>query len=95
MRCARHYAAHDRVVVLTDEQAQSWGGRAGDPVAVFANSVPDTIPCYTWNLAGYEMGHAPGTANRHTLGGLTDASFRMIPLLDYGRDGRWPWEMAE
>jgi hypothetical protein len=90
---AAHYAAHDRVVVLTDEQATYWGGRGIDPDSVFG-AVPATIPTYTWNLAGYEMGHGPGTANRHTFGGLTDASFRMIPLLDYGRSGHWPWEMA-
>lgn len=88
---AGHYAAHDRVVVLTDEQAQTWGGRGVDPDSVFG-TVPATIPTYTWNLAGYKMGHAAGTANRHTFGGLTDASFRMIPLLDYGHEGRWPWE---
>jgi len=90
---AEHYAAHDRVVVLTDEQAATWNGPAINPDSVFG-VVPATIPTYTWNLAGYEMGHAAGAPNRHTFGGLTDASFKMIPLLDFGRNGHWPWEMA-
>jgi hypothetical protein len=76
---------HDRVVIVTDEQA------AYDPVGVTA-SVPAHVPVYTWNLAGYRVGHAPsGAANRHTFGGLTDQAFAMIPLLDAGRNAAWPF----
>lgn len=32
-----------------------------------------------------------GVRNRHTFGGLTDAAFRMIPLLEAGRNAAWPW----
>jgi hypothetical protein len=81
----KHYAAHDRVVLITDEQAGS------DPRGVSA-SMPAGRPLYTWNLAGYETGHAPSGPNRHTFGGLTDAAFRMVPLLEAGRNGAWPWE---
>lgn len=83
-----HYRAHDRVVIVTDEQAgpSSWGG---DPLA----AVPGHVPVYTWNLAGYRTGHAPsGAAGRHTFGGLSDAAFRLIPLLEAGADAAWPWE---
>ncbi|MGQ0839615.1 TROVE domain-containing protein [Actinokineospora sp.] len=77
---ARH---HDRLVVLTDEQS------TGD----VGGTVPREMPLYTWNLAGYRLGHAPsGGANRHTFGGLTDASFAQIGLVEAGRDARWPWE---
>ncbi|GAA2115033.1 hypothetical protein GCM10009759_59790 [Kitasatospora saccharophila] len=45
------------------------------------------------NLAGYRTGPAPsGTGNRHTFGGLTDAAFRLVPLLEAGQDAGWPWE---
>ena len=37
-------------------------------------------------------GQDPGKPNRHTFGGLTDAAFRLIPLLEAGRAGAWPWE---
>ncbi|MDH6129001.1 TROVE domain-containing protein [Kitasatospora sp. GP82] len=83
---ARHHHGHDRVVVITDEQA--YGSWRGDPLA----PVPAHVPVYTWNLAGYATGHAPsGSANRHTFGGLSDAAFRLIPLLEAGRDADWPW----
>jgi TROVE domain len=81
---------HSRVVIITDEQA--WGGWYGaEPTAL----VPAHIPVYTWNLAGYARGHGPsGTGNRHTFAGLTDSGFAMIPLLESGRDGHYPWEDA-
>ncbi|MCA6091819.1 TROVE domain-containing protein [Streptomyces sp. SCA3-4] len=83
----RHYRGHDRVLIVTDEQASYH--YAGDPT----EQVPAGIPVYTWNLAGYRPGHGPsGSANRHTFGGLTDAAFRMVPLLEAGRDAHWPWE---
>jgi hypothetical protein len=87
---SRWYLGHDRVVILTDEQA-TYSGH-GDVAA----SVPASVPVYTWNLAGYRLGHAPsGGGNKHTFGGLSDAAFRLIPLLERGRDARWPWEQPE
>jgi hypothetical protein len=84
-----NYKAHDRVIVLTDEQTGFGGwGYSGD---VFA-AIPKTIPCYTWNLAGYRMGHAPsGSDNRHTFGGLSDQAFSLVELLEAGRNGDWPF----
>lgn len=74
---------HDRLVILTDEQA-SYGD--------VGHVVPERIPLYTWNLAGYERGHAPsGSRNSHTFGGLSDQAFRMIPLLEAGRNASWPF----
>lgn len=75
---------HDRVVILTDEQAGGWGGAPGD-------AIPQAVPLYTWNLAGYKLGHTAGGPHRHTFGGLTDAAFKMIPLLERGRDADWPF----
>ena len=79
----RHYSGHDRVVIITDEQAHD-----GNPGGV----VPANIPVYTWNLAGYKFGHTPGLPNRYTFGGLTDQAFQMIPLLERGESETWPWE---
>jgi hypothetical protein len=79
----KHFAKHDRVVILTDEQA-GWGD--------VGQALPAHVPLYTWNLAGYRVGHAPsGSAHRHTFGGLTDQAFRMIPLLEAGRNADWPF----
>ncbi|MEU9013571.1 TROVE domain-containing protein [Streptomyces sp. NPDC048479] len=83
----KHYKKHDRVLIVTDEQAAY--SYHGDPT----EQVPADIPVYTWNLAGYRAGHAPsGKPNRHAFGGLTDAAFRMVPLLERGRDADWPWK---
>jgi hypothetical protein len=79
-----HFAQHDRVIVLTDEQAGY-----GDVGA----AVPSSVPLITFNLAGYRHGHAPsGTGTRVTIGGLNDQAFRMIPLLESGSHGMWPWQ---
>jgi hypothetical protein len=84
---AENYRHHDRVLVITDEQTTaSRYGRLDDVV-------PARVPLYTWNLAGYEHGEAPsGTRNRHAFGGLTDAAFGMIPLLEAGKSAAWPWQ---
>jgi hypothetical protein len=80
------FQAHDRVIVLTDEQAAYHGAHD-----VYA-AVPKDVPVLTWNLAGYRMGSAPsGQDNRHVFGGLSDASFKIIPLLDDARNGTWPF----
>lgn len=83
------YQGHDRVVIVTDEQYGPGYRHASTPL----DYVPQHVPVYTWNLAGYQAGHGPsGTANRHTFGGLSDAAFKMVPLLERGRDAAWPWE---
>ncbi|MFI1188214.1 TROVE domain-containing protein [Streptomyces californicus] len=82
----KEFRGHDRVVIVTDEQA------AHDDSEV-TEAIPASTPMYTWNLAGYQAGHAPsGSGQRHTFGGLTDQAFRMIPLLESGRAASWPWE---
>ncbi|MFD9910427.1 TROVE domain-containing protein [Streptomyces sp. NPDC059063] len=82
----RHYRKHDRVLIVTDEQAAY--SHHGDPT----DQIPAHIPVYTWNLAGYRTGHgASGTGNRHVFGGLSDAAFRMVQLLEAGRAADWPW----
>ncbi|MEY9876442.1 hypothetical protein ABH931_005952 [Streptacidiphilus sp. MAP12-33] len=84
----RHYAGHDRIVVVTDEQAH-WS-----PHGHVFQGIPAHVPSYTWNLAGYGVGHAPSGPNRHTFGGLGDAAFRLIPLIEAGGGDHWPWEAA-
>jgi len=83
----KHFNGHDRVIILTDEQAYGgyWGG---DPT----EEVPSNVPLYTFNLVGYRYGHGKSKANRYYFGGLTDASFRNIDLIERGVDGRYPWQ---
>lgn len=84
---SKHFDGHDRVIVVTDEQDGGyWGG--GD---VFS-AIPENVPTFTWNLAGYRTGHSEIKVNRYTFGGLTDKGFQMIPLLEAGLNQGWPWE---
>ena len=90
---------HNRIVIVTDEQTrpgwlpsnmERYGGMRETAID---DLVPTTVPVYMWNMAGYKPGAMPsGSAGRHTFGGLTDHAFRMIPLLEAGRDAAWPWE---
>lgn len=98
------YDGHDRVLISTDEQtfpdkAGNWAnpmrGRAqyvehfGDVGA----AVPAGVPVYAFNLSGYTVSALDtGQAGHYELGGLTDATFRMIPQLERGKNGKWPWE---
>lgn len=96
---AAHLAGHDRVIIVTDEQTRpGWlpsNGEyyGGGPARRIDDLIPQGTPLYMWNFGGYQAGAAPsGGGNRHTLGGLSDAAFRLIPLLEAGRNAGWPWE---
>lgn len=81
-----HYHQHDRVVLLTDEQADYHGYRA------IGSNVPHDRLMVTFNLAGYREGHAPsGTGHRVTIGGLTDQAFKLLPILEQRANGQWPF----
>lgn len=79
------YRRHDRVLIVTDEQA------AHDYQEV-THAIPPQVPLYTWNLGGYRYGHGPaGRSGRYVLGGLSDAAFQVIPVLERGRHAAWPF----
>ena len=89
------YRGHDRVMIFTDMQTfpdrRRWGPLVGD----VSGSVPARIPVYGFNLVGYRHSAMPaGFGNRHELGGLTDATFSLIPSIEAGLAARWPWEEA-
>lgn len=81
------YRGHDRVFVISDMQTVS--GQGGREVS---SAVPPDVPLYGFNLVGYQpAAYATGGANRHEFGGLSDATFRAVPLLEAGRDADWPF----
>ncbi|MEU5660417.1 TROVE domain-containing protein [Streptomyces sp. NPDC047737] len=80
-----HFEGHDRVLIVTDEQDAAPGpGGLADPV-------PADTPVYTWNLSGYRPAHAPTGPHRHTFGGLTDAAFRTVGLIEAGSHADRQW----
>lgn len=84
------YQGHDRIIIVTDEQAgASWGHQT---VSVEDALKAAGVPSYTWNIGGYQVAHAhSGSRGQHTFGGLSDAAFRMIPLIEAGQHQTWPW----
>jgi len=82
----RQYRGHDRVFIFTDMQS------IGYVTGGIASGVPAHVPVYGFNLVGYEHSAMPvGAGSRHELGGLTDHTFRLIPTLEAGQAGAWPW----
>jgi hypothetical protein len=85
---AAAYRGHDRVVLVTDMQTfaePSFRGTAD-------RQVPAGVPLYGFNLGGY----APtvidaGGPGRHEFGGLNDATFALLPLLEQGEQSTWPF----
>lgn len=95
-----HFKAdvHDRVVIVTDEQTRpGWlpsNGHdfGGSKPRLIDDLIPKNVPVYMWNFGGYTSGAMPsGHGNRHTFGGLSDAAFRMIPLLESTGRTTWPF----
>jgi hypothetical protein len=87
---------HKRVVMFTDDQMwDSEDGQDSHFARYYGRNVAPVsvthIPLiYTFNLAGYEPSSLPaGHQGRFTLGGFSDASFRMMKALEAGRDGNW------
>jgi hypothetical protein len=82
---------HSRVFVFSDMQLMASGWYGG--VDAVNRYVPAEVPVYSFNLVGYAGAMTAGT-NRHELGGLTDATFRLVPVIEAAQSGQWPWEMA-
>jgi hypothetical protein len=81
---------YDRVIIISD--MQSFGGRYSYAGSL-SQRIPAHVPIYAFDLSGYEAGVIPtGGAARFQLGGLSDATFRMIPQVEAGLTGNWPWE---
>jgi hypothetical protein len=92
------YRRHDRVVIVSDMQtfAESrglWGrGMPMRYTQVAVDEVPRSVPVYGFNLGGYRATVlAGGRGNRHEFGGLNDATFTMLQLLEQRTSAGWPF----
>lgn len=82
---------HDRVLIFTDMQTFRHHGYHGYGVGDVSAAVPKNVPVYSWDLRGYQATGMPLEGNRHEMGGLTDATFRLIPFIEAGQRAAWPW----
>lgn len=87
----QHFKGHDRLFVISDMQTtgNAYDTYRGDTFG----PVPAATPVYGVNLGGYAATVIPaGQAKRRfEFGGLTDAMFSMVPLLERGTSTGWPW----
>ncbi len=78
---------HDRVFIISDMQTIS--GYQSD----YTQSLP--VPVYGFNLGGYDRAMMQvGKNGKHEFGGLTDATFKQVPLLEAGESTGWPWDQG-
>lgn len=97
----------DRLIVFGDQQdappssrltqANRWhhGGREEGNIGNIGivGTLPANMSIYSWDLAGYANTNInTNVPGRYLLGGFTDAAFKMIPLLEAGRNAAWPWD---
>jgi hypothetical protein len=78
----KHFTDHDRIVLLTDEQAH-YG----------ASKDLGKARLYVYNLAGYKQGLTASGGNSYTFGGLSDAGFAAMEAIESLRDEHWPWDI--
>ena len=91
------FNGHNRVIIVTDEQTfgperQAYQALYGDRSV--GSQVPSDVPVYAFNIGGYAPAMLDTSTTRHQLGGLTDHTFAMIPLIESGRQAKWPWEVG-
>lgn len=91
----KHYAGHDRVVCISDMQINGYDAGYSYGRGDISTAIPENIPLYGFNLQGYDRTMMALGKNRHEFGGMGDSSFRQIPLLEAGRDGKFPWELVK
>ncbi len=95
----------DRVVIVTDEQSRPGhlcsmerrGARyyRGPEIGI-DTLIPSSVPVYMWNMAGYMASILEtGGTNRHSFGGLSDASFGLIEALENRKNAPWPWKIKK
>lgn len=88
-----YHTGYDRVVIITDEQFTMGDTSPGFYGRQNADIIAQNTPLYVWNLGGYATGQQDNSKpNRYTFGGLSDQSFKLIPLIEAGKDASWPWE---
>ena len=68
----------DRIMVFTDMQDHPSG-----------QSFPANTAVYVWDLAGYKTANIELGSGRYLLGGLSDATFKLVPILERGVDAGW------
>lgn len=94
----------DRIVVFTDMQdhpahaeqrlsgARMWDGVTRNGLIVSQPARLPDVPVYVWDLRGYGKANIDtNVSGRYLFSGFSDSAFRLIGLLEAGRNAEWPW----
>ena len=73
----------DRIFIFTDGQSHP---------STADQFVPKHVPVYTWHLGGYGNSDIQLGSGRYALAGLSDQSFKLVSILESGKNAGWPWE---
>lgn len=90
----RYLGDHDRVVIFSDMQDVAGLASSDNSGYFYGNRValPAKTLAYSFNLAGHEAGIVDTrNPNRFVLGGFSDAAFRMMAMVEAGKDQNWPF----
>ena len=86
-----NFHGQDRIIVLTDEQFDPFDiHRYGHYGYDYTSKQIGNTPMFIWNLAGYQPAGA-SNSNVFTAGGLNDASFNYIKMVESAGKANWPW----
>lgn len=83
-RAMASYNGQDRVVLITDMQTQRAFTRK-------QSGIPTHVPIFGFNLSGNATTQIGGDVNEYELGGLTDQTFKLLPLLEARGKGDYPF----
>lgn len=75
----RQYAGHDRVVIFTDEQANP----------AHSTKLPQVPQLHIFDLGGYSVAATEATPGRHTFGGFSDATFKVMAMVERSESAGW------
>jgi hypothetical protein len=83
---------HKRLVIFSDMQDVAGLARPVYYGTSYGDKIPVGCTAYSFNLAGHEAGivdtSKPG---RYVLAGFSDAAFRMMAMVEAGKDQNWPF----
>jgi hypothetical protein len=86
MSGVKYFSGHDRIVIFSD--MQDVGGYV---MRGWLRGVPDVVT-YSFNLAGHKVGYVnPENPNKYILSGFSDSAFKMMSMVERGKDQDWPF----
>lgn len=84
---------YDRTSLSDRYSSYGYGARRDTALSASLRNttVPQNVPIFGFNLGGYGNTQVDTEKNEFELGGLTDHTFKLIPMLERGAKSDWPF----